>query len=77
MVTKLVMRIQALKNMPPVTETVPEVIQRIFASHQITRADQQVFLAALLSENSLSQEEQIQINQVLDALRKGVLKVVD
>lgn len=68
---------QSLRKLPPITATVPEVVERIFASRQITRIDQQVFLHALISENSLSEQEQVLVNQVLEALRKGNLKVVD
>jgi hypothetical protein len=50
-----------------------EVVERILASRQITRLDQQL----LLSLSSLSGDEQNLINQVFDRLRSGLLKVVD
>jgi hypothetical protein len=71
------MMMRSLKNLPQVTETVQEAVERIFMTRQITSADQQVFLAAMLSERLPSQEEQIQINRVLNALLKGTLKVTE
>jgi uncharacterized protein (DUF924 family) len=71
------MMMRSLKNLPQVTETVQEAVERIFTTRQITSADQQVFLAAMLSERLPSQEEQIQINRVLNALLKGSLKVTE
>ncbi|MDC0832347.1 hypothetical protein CKA32_004691 [Geitlerinema sp. FC II] len=57
--------------------TVREIADRIFESHRITRADQQVFMASLLSKSSLTLEEQNLINHVFEELKRGVLRVVD
>jgi hypothetical protein len=48
-----------------------EVVDRIFTSRKITRADQQLFL----SLNTLSIEERKLINQVFDRLHRGLLRV--
>jgi hypothetical protein len=69
------MMMRSLRNLPEVTETVQEAVERIFATREITRADQQVFLAAMLSDKLPSREEQLQINRVLNALVRGKLKV--
>lgn len=54
-----------------------EAIDRIFSFRRITRADQHLLMSALLSKNALSEKERQQINQVFDALQKGLLKVVE
>lgn len=59
------------------TDTLDQVIDRIFLSHRITRADQHRFMTTLLSRDSLSYEDQIKINRVFDALQRGLLRVVD
>lgn len=57
--------------------TIEQVVQRIFSTHRITRADQRLFMATLLSKDTLSPEEQEHIDKVFDALRRGLLRVVD
>lgn len=57
--------------------TVKETVDRILITGKITRADQQVFMKALLSQESLTEEEQIHINWVFDGLRRGALQVVN
>ncbi|MGC9505684.1 hypothetical protein [Baaleninema sp.] len=57
--------------------TVCEIADRIFTSHQITRADQQVFMASLLSKSNLTPEEENLINHVFEELKRGILRVVD
>jgi hypothetical protein len=44
---------------------------------KIPRADQQRFMSAMLSRETLSGEDQKKINRVFDALQKGLLRVVD
>jgi hypothetical protein len=56
---------------------VDELIKRILSSRQITRADQERFMSALLSKNSLSERERVQVDQLFDALRNGRVRVVD
>lgn len=56
---------------------VEQVIERIFALRQISRADQHLLMTALLSQNSLSDIDEGQIKRVFDALQKGMLRVVD
>ncbi|MCC5898970.1 MAG: hypothetical protein EA395_02745 [Phormidium sp. GEM2.Bin31] len=56
---------------------VQEIAHRIFESHQITRADQSVFMRSLLSKSALSHEEETIINKVFEELKRGLLRVVD
>ncbi len=58
-------------------DTLDQVIERIFTSHRITRADQRRFMSALLSQTCISLEDQMKINRVFDALQRGLLRVVD
>jgi hypothetical protein len=56
--------------------TLKQVIDQILASHKITRHDQQM-LMAMFSQGVLSLEEQSLFNRVYEALRKGLLRVID
>ena len=58
-------------------ESLDRIVQRIFSSHKITRADQQRFMSAMLSRGTLSWEDQKKVNRVFDALQQGLLRVVD
>lgn len=66
---------QAQKNINEAS--VKDVVERIFTSRKITRADQRRFMAALMSKDALTAEEHEQIDRVFDGLRRGVLRVVD
>jgi hypothetical protein len=57
--------------------TLEKIVERIFSTHQITRADQKRFMTALLAKDSLSSKEQSHIDRVFDGLRRGLLRVVD
>lgn len=57
--------------------TINQIVTRIFKTHRITRADQHIFMTTLLSKDSLTSEEQTQIDRVFDALRQGLLRVVE
>ncbi|HEY9847991.1 MAG TPA: hypothetical protein V6D28_00920 [Leptolyngbyaceae cyanobacterium] len=56
---------------------VEQVIERIFADRQITKADQNLLMSSLLSKKSLNENDEEQINRVFDALQRGMLRVVD
>ncbi|MGP1382828.1 MAG: hypothetical protein ACTS2F_04660 [Thainema sp.] len=53
------------------------VVEQIFNNRRITRSDQQRLMTLLLSKDALSLEDQNQINRVFDALRRGLLRVVE
>ncbi len=57
--------------------SIEQVVERIFRSHRITRADQQLFMNALLTKHALSREDRANIDRVFDGLRRGLLRVVD
>lgn len=57
--------------------SVESILQRIFAIRQINRTDQHTLMAALLSKDSLSEKDQFQINQVYEAIQKGLIKIID
>ncbi|MCT7951150.1 hypothetical protein NG798_15225 [Ancylothrix sp. C2] len=59
------------------TSSFKEVVERIFSTHRITRTDQQLFMKTLLSQDILSSYEKEQIDRVFEALRQGLLRVVD
>jgi hypothetical protein len=57
--------------------SVEQIVERIFALRQIARADQRLLMSAFLAQDSLSEKDHAQINRVFDALRKGLIRVVD
>ena len=67
--------IQKEANLPKVS--VEAILERIFTQRQINRTDQRILMSALLSQHSLSEKDQYQINQVYDAIQRGLIKVVD
>lgn len=64
-----------IENQPKVS--VESILERIFAVRQINRKDQHTLMAALLSKDSLSEKDQRQINQVYEAIQKGLIRIVD
>ncbi|AFZ58135.1 hypothetical protein H6G54_15565 [Anabaena cylindrica FACHB-243] len=54
-----------------------EILQRIFSNRRITRQDQHIMMSSLLSAEGLSEQNMQEINKVFDALKKGLIKVVD
>jgi hypothetical protein len=56
---------------------IEQMVHKITSSGRISRADQQQFMSALLSQKSLGSTEQVLINRVFELLRAGRLRVVD
>jgi hypothetical protein len=56
---------------------IEQMVNKITACGKITRADQQQFMSALLSQKIINQAEQELINRVFELLRAGRLRVVD
>lgn len=54
-----------------------QTVLKITSSGRITRVDQQQFMAALLSRNTLDPTEEALVNRVFELLRAGRLRVVD
>lgn len=57
--------------------SIQNLVEQILKTRRMTRVDQQTFMSALLSKDSLSLEDQGHINQVFDCLRTGMIRVVD
>jgi hypothetical protein len=53
------------------------ILERIFSNRRITRQDQHIMMSNLLAQEGLSEQHIRQINQVFDALKRGLIKVVD
>lgn len=53
------------------------ILERIFSNRRITRQDQNTMMANLLAQDGLSEQNIRQINQVFDALKRGIIKVVE
>jgi len=66
---------QSQAEMPEIS--IKLVIDRIFQTRRITRADQERFMSALLSKKALSDAEKRHIDRVFDGLRNGLIRVVD
>lgn len=66
---------QVQADLPEVS--IQQMVEHIFSTRRITRFDQERFMSALLSKKALTSKEQDQINRVFDALRSGLLRVVD
>ncbi len=68
---------QQQQSSQPASTAVSSVVEQIFDNRRITRSDQHRLMNLLLSKDALSLEDQNQINRVFDALRRGLLRVVD
>lgn len=68
---------QHQQSSQPASTAVSSVVEQIFDNRRITRSDQHRLMNLLLSKDALSLEDQNQINRVFDALRRGLLRVVD
>lgn len=55
---------------------IAELFAKTIQNGQITLADRYIIMTAILS-NSLCPEEEVLINRLLHAVRRGMLKVVD
>ncbi|MBD2570994.1 hypothetical protein [Anabaena lutea] len=53
------------------------ILERIFSNRRITRQDQYIMMSNLLHGEGLSDYDMKQINKVFDALKRGLIKVVD
>ncbi|MBD2625288.1 hypothetical protein [Trichormus variabilis] len=53
------------------------ILERIFSNRRITRQDQHIMMSNLLHEEGLSDHHIKQIDKVFDALKRGLIKVVD
>ncbi|MGM3305888.1 hypothetical protein ACSQ6I_07885 [Anabaena sp. WFMT] len=54
-----------------------EILERIFSNRRITRQDQHIMMSSLLEAEGLSEQNMREINKVFDALKRGLIKVVD
>ncbi|MBD2742575.1 hypothetical protein [Coleofasciculus sp. FACHB-1120] len=59
------------------TVSVKQIVERIFVFRQISRTDQRLLMSTFQSQEALSEAEHQLINRVFDALKQGLLKVVD
>ena len=64
-------------NASPPKVSVEDIVERIFAFRQITSIDQRLLRSALLSTQSLSESDQMQLNRVFEGLRNGIILVVE
>ncbi|QYX33695.1 hypothetical protein [Sphaerospermopsis torques-reginae] len=66
---------QFIDNSDP--SNLESILQRIFTNRRITRQDQHIMMSNLLAQEGLSDAHIMQINQVFDGLKKGLIRVVD
>lgn len=70
------MRIANLCKVYFIESTIAQLFSQVIQKGQLTLKDRCVLMTALLN-NSLCQEEEILINRLLHAVRRGRLRVVD
>ncbi len=69
------MNTQISGNLPK--NTIRQIVEKIFTSGAITRADQKSLRQAMFADHQLSSEDADQIKRVFDRLQMGLLKIVD
>jgi hypothetical protein len=63
---------------PDLSSTLLEqVVDHIFATRCISRRDQQSFMRVVLGETTLNPKDRALVDRVSDALRRGLLRVID
>lgn len=68
--------------MPPLQnlsrkESLDQIISQIVTTKQISRLDQQTLMEALLTQNSISDRDQSEVNRVFDGIQRGLIRVVE
>lgn len=66
-----------MSGLPSPQISFQEVAHQILATRRITRADQNRFMMAAFAKDALSRDEQLLVDQVFEALKRGLVKVVD
>ncbi|WP_254173916.1 hypothetical protein [Planktothrix pseudagardhii] len=56
---------------------IQRIVNKIYATGQITRADQQGLMALIFSDQVLGLKECQQISEIINRLHRGWLRVVD
>jgi transcriptional regulator CtsR len=59
------------------SNSVQQLVNNIFKTHRLSRADQKVLMSFLLSKDLITGEENNLINSVFDAIRQGKIRVCD
>ncbi|MDG2615392.1 hypothetical protein P7L53_03970 [Thermoleptolyngbya sichuanensis XZ-Cy5] len=63
---------------PALSSTLLEqIVDHIFATRCISRRDQQSFMRVALGETMLNPKDRALVDRVFEALRRGMLRVVD
>lgn len=52
-------------------------VQEILHSHRLSRRDQQYLMGLLLSQETISVEDNALVNQIFEAVRQGLVRIVD
>ncbi|MEO1593282.1 MAG: hypothetical protein AAFU71_18610 [Cyanobacteria bacterium J06632_22] len=58
------------------TQSIEEMVSKIFATRRITRSDQHV-LMTMFSRGNISAADEMLINQIYEALNQGRVRVVE
>ncbi|MEL6138677.1 MAG: hypothetical protein AAFQ61_06345 [Cyanobacteria bacterium J06626_23] len=58
------------------TQSIEEMVSKIFATRRITRSDQHV-LMTMFSRGNISATDETLINQIYEALNQGRVRVVE
>ncbi len=58
------------------TQSIEEMVSKIFATRRITRSDQHV-LMTMFSRGNISATDEMLINQIYEALNQGRVRVVE
>ncbi|MEO0456497.1 MAG: hypothetical protein AAF152_07925 [Cyanobacteria bacterium P01_A01_bin.114] len=61
----------------PSHKSVDYIVNEIFRLRRISRRTQQRLMTSLLEKRELNKQEEIQVKRVVDALHRGLLRVVD
>lgn len=57
------------------TQPLAQIVEQIFRTHRINRADQALLMSALLDQELISAEDKRLVDQVFDGLSRGLLRV--
>lgn len=57
--------------------SIEQIVTQILSTRRITRSVQQRFMQTALAQDQLSQADRALIDRVFEALRSGLVKVVD